>query len=151
MGQEVGRLSQQVDAQIVVLDPDMNVHAANHEPARDLLQVLRQRIVALLVGVLLAPPSGEGVGGGGDRGKAELVGDGADGGAQPDQLFAHFRNGVANAGADLDLRAQELRADLAAIIEQSLLAFGEEGRGRLLCQVAAVLVDEEVFLFDCRV
>ena len=57
-------------------------------------------------------------------------------------------NGVADAGADLDLRAQELGADLAAIVEQGLLAFGEEGRGRLLCQVAAVLVDEEVFLFD---
>ena len=63
MGQEVGRLSQQVDAQIVVLDPDMHMHAANHEPARNLLQVSRQHIVALLVGVLLAPPSGEGVGG----------------------------------------------------------------------------------------
>jgi len=98
--------------------------------------------------VLLIAPAGKGMGGGSDGGEAELVGDSADGGAQPDELFACFIDSVADAGADLDLRAQELRADLAPVVEQGLLAFGEEGRGRFLRQVAAVLVDEEVFLFD---
>jgi hypothetical protein len=147
MRQEIGRLAEQVDAQILVLDADMYVHAANHEPARDLLQILRESVVALLVGVLLAAPFGEGVGGGSDGGKAELGGDGADGRTQPDQLVARLMHGVAHAGADLDLRAQEFRADLPAIIEQRLLAFGEERRGRLR-EIAAVLIDEEVLLFD---
>ena len=89
------------------------------------------------------------MGGGGDGREAELIGDGADRRAQPDQLVARFLHGVADAGTDLDLRAQELRADLAAVIEQGLLAFGEEGRGRL-GEVAAVLVDEEVFLLDAE-
>ena len=57
---------------------------------------------------------------------------------------------MADAGADLDLRAQEFRADLAAVVEQGLLAFGEERWGRLLREVAAVLVDEEIFLLDAE-
>ena len=59
-------------------------------------------------------------------------------------------HGVADARSDLDLRAKEFGADLPAIIEQCLLAFGEERRGRLLRKIAAVLVDEEVFFLDAE-
>ena len=54
MRQEICRLAEQVDAQILVLDADMHMHAADHQPARHLLQVAREHVVALLVGVLLA-------------------------------------------------------------------------------------------------
>src|SRR5262249_20308377 len=53
MRQEIGGLTKQVDAQIVVLDADMDMHARNHEPSPDLLEVVGNHIVALLVGVLL--------------------------------------------------------------------------------------------------
>jgi hypothetical protein len=148
--EEIGRLAEQVNAQVFILDADMHMHAANYQPAGYLLQVLRENVIALLVGVLLASPFGEGMGGGGNGREAELIGYGADRRAQPHQLVARFLHGVADAGTDLDLRAQKLRADLAAIIEQGLLTFGEEGRGRLLREVAAVLVDEEVFLLHAE-
>src|SRR5262249_32109650 len=61
------------------------------------------------------------------------------------QLIARLLHRVAHAGADLDLRAQEFGADLAA---QGLLAFGEQFRRLLVREVAAVLVDEEVLLLD---
>ena len=67
MRQEIGRLAEQVDAQILVLDADMHMHAADHQPPRHVLEIAREHVVALLVGVLLARPFGEGVGGGGDR------------------------------------------------------------------------------------
>ena len=147
MRQEIGRLAEQVDAQILVLDADMHMHAADHEPARHVLEIAREHVVALLVGVLLARPFGEGVGGGGDRGEPELSGDAADRAAQMDQLVARFLHGFADAGADLDLRAQEFGTDLAA---QRLLAFGEQRGRRLLREVARVLVDEEIFLLDAE-
>ena len=77
----------------------------------------------------------------------ELTGDAADRAAQMDQLVARFLHGFADAGADLDLRAQEFGADLAA---QRLLAFGEQRGRRLLREVARVLVDEEIFLLDAE-
>src|SRR5262249_45485516 len=61
------------------------------------------------------------------------------------QLIARLLHRVAHAGADLDLRAQEFGADLAA---QGLLAFGEQFRRLLVREVAAILVDEEVLLLD---
>ncbi len=123
----------------------MDVHAADDEPPRHLLQILGENVVALLVGVLLALPFGEGMGGGGDRGEAELAGDGADRAAQPHELVAGLLHRVADAGADLDLRAQEFGTHLAA---QRLLAFGEQGGRRLGREVAAFLIDEEIFLLD---
>ena len=79
MRQEIGGLAEEVDAQVVVLDADMHMHAADQQPPRHLLQILGEHVVALLVGVLLASPFGEGMGGGGDRREAELAGDAADG------------------------------------------------------------------------
>src|ERR1043165_7928869 len=62
-----------------------------------------------------------------------------------DQLIAGLLHRIADPCADLDLRAQEFGADLIA---QSLLAFGEQLRRLLMREVAAVLVDQEVFLLD---
>ena len=143
-------MAEQVDAQLIVLDADMHMHAADHQPARHLLQIFGEHVVALLVGVLLTPPFRKGMRGGGDRREAELIGDGAHGRAQPDQFIARLLHGMADARADLDLRAQEFRAHLTAVIEQRFLAFGEQGRWRFRREVAAVLVDEEVFLLDAE-
>src|SRR6185437_9733630 len=61
------------------------------------------------------------------------------------ELVARLLHRVADTRADLDLRAQEFGADLAA---QSLLALSEQFRRLLVRKVAAVLVDEEIFLLD---
>ena len=147
MRQEIGGLTEQIDPELVVLDAHVDMHAADQEPPRHVLEVAREHVVALLVGVLLARPFGKGMGRCGDGSETELVGDAADGAAQMNQLVARLLHGLAHAGADLDLRAQEFRADLAA---QRLLAFGKEGRRGFLGEVAALFVDEEVFLLDAE-
>ena len=73
MGEEVAHLVHQIDAQIGVFDPGMDMHAANHHAAGDHPEVLGHDLVAILVGGLLLPPQREGVGGGGhDRGAVLL-------------------------------------------------------------------------------
>ena len=51
--QEIRELVHQVDAQLVVVDADVHVQAADHHAARDALHFLEQRDVALLVRALL--------------------------------------------------------------------------------------------------
>ncbi len=147
MRQEVRRLTEQIVPEVVVLDADMDVHAADHEAPRHLLQVLGEDVVAFLVGVVLRRPFGEGMGRGGDQGEAEFLGDGADGLAQIDELVARLLDRMAHRGADLDLRAQEFGAHLPL---QGFLAFGEEGRRRRGLEVPALLVDEEVLLLNAE-
>ena len=110
-----------------------------------MLQIPGDGVVALFVGVVLALPLGEGVGGGGDGREPELAGDVPQGGAEMYQLVACLLHRTADAGADLDLRAQKLGTHLAA---QRLLAFGEQGGRRLGREIAAFFVDEEIFLLD---
>ncbi len=80
-----------------------------------------------------------------DRREPELVGDAADGRAEVNELVARLLHRRAHPRADLDLRAEEFGADLPA---QSLLAFREESRRRLLGKVAGVAIDQEIFLLD---
>ena len=70
--QEIARLVHEVDAQLVVLDADVHVHAADDEPAADAGEVAGDRLVAVALGRLLRAPAREGVGGGGDRREAVL-------------------------------------------------------------------------------
>ena len=134
---------EKVDPELVVLDADMDMHAADHQPPRHVLEIAGEHVVALACRYAAGSTIGKRMGRCGDRRQPELIGDAADGAAQMDQLVARLLHRSAHLGADLDLRAQELRADLAA---QRLLAFGEQRRRRLRGEVAAVLVDEEIFL-----
>ena len=145
MRQEIRRLAEQVYAQVVVLYAGMDMHTGDHEPSPHLLEVARDRAIAFLVGMMLPLPSRDGVGRGGYRREPELAGDAADRGAEIDELVARLLHRIANLGADLDLGAQELGADLAA---QRFLAFLEQLLRRLLRELARVLVDEEIFLLD---
>ena len=67
MRQEIAGLVHQVDAQLVVLDADVHVHAADDEAPADAGQVLGDRLVAVALGRLLRAPARERVGRGGDR------------------------------------------------------------------------------------
>src|SRR3546814_619965 len=84
-----------------------------------------------------------GMGRGGDRREAVVAGDAGDGAAQPGQLGAGLGDRLALAGANLDLRAQELRGDALA---ELLLAAGHQAVGRIDYQVARLTVDQEVLL-----
>ena len=144
-GRKYDGLAEQIDAELFIFDADMHMHAGDHEPPRHELKVLGENVVALLVGVVLALPLGEGVRRRGDRREAELARDAADRGAEVGKLVARFLDRCAHARADLDLRAQEFGADLPA---QGLLAFGEQRRRRLLSEVARGAIDKEVFFLD---
>ena len=68
MGKEIADLVHEVDAQIRVLDPGMNVHAANHHATGDHAEVLGHDLVTITIGGLLLPPQGKGMGRRGDDG-----------------------------------------------------------------------------------
>ena len=147
MRQEVGRLVHQVDAQLVVLDPGVDVHAADHHALRQRLHVAAEDDVALLVDPALVAPVGERVGRGGDHRHAELRGGPGDRGAQLGELVARLRDVAADAGADLDLRLQQLVGDALA---EALAAARHEALGRRGDEVAALRVDQEVLLLDAE-
>ncbi len=134
MRQEVAHLVHQIDAQLVVVEPDMDVQPADDQPPRDALQIAVQHLVALARRRLLLVPEGEGMGRGGDRRHAVASGDLRHGRAQVSEIGARLGDAAAFAGADLDLRAQELGADLpgeqALALRQHRRAAGRRrGRG----------------------
>ena len=145
MGQEIGGLTHQIDPKIFVVDADVDVHAADHQPPGHRLKVPGEGIVAVLVGVNLLFPAGEGMGGGGDGGEVIFAGDLGDGGAQFAQFPARLGNGTANIGRHLDLGLQELGLDQAL---EPRLAFLEHFLRRIFDKVAAVALDEEILLLD---
>ena len=68
MWQEVRDLVERVDPEIVVLDADMHVHAADQQPVSDQLHVLLEHVVTFLVRAFLVLPAGKRMGGCGDWG-----------------------------------------------------------------------------------
>ena len=145
VGQEIGRLGHQVDAQVLVLDADMDMAAADQHPPPRRAEVGAQFVIARLAGMALAAPLGEGVGRGGDRGIAELGRRRGDARAHPHQIGLGLGHAGVGPGADLDLALQEFRRHLLA---QQFVATLEEAGLRLAHQVAAGALDDEVFLLD---
>ena len=114
MGQEVGDLIQDVDPEVVVVDADVDVHAADQQPVRHDLHVPLQDFVPFLFGVLLVLPFRERVCRGSDRSQAMVPGDFRDSAPQVAQVGPHLGYRIANRRTDFDLGAQELPAELAA-------------------------------------
>lgn len=145
MRQEIRGLVHQVDAQVVVLDPDMDVAAADQHPPDDGSQILAQRVVALLAGVGLLAPFRERMAGGGDGRVAEALGRFGHGLPQRRQLVDGLRHAALGAGADLHLALQVFHRDPLA---EPVGAGGHEVRVRLAHEVARPAIDDEVLLFD---
>ena len=145
--QEIGRLVQQIDAQLVVGDADMDMHPADRETPADALQIALQALVADALGRLLRLPAGEGMRRRGDRGDAVSRRDRCDRAAQPPQIGPRLVEARADPRPDLDLRAQELGAHLRA---EQRLAFGQHAVGRVADDVARRPVDEKIFLLDAE-
>ena len=147
MRQEVAQLIHQVDAQLVVLDADVDVHAAHDEAAADAGEIVGELVIALLLRVALA--------GGSANGCVETAI-----GARPcaaasramverrwRELGARLGYGGARAGADLDLGAQELRAYLGA---ELCLHCAIRAGGASATRSRAGAIDEVVFLLDAE-
>ena len=111
MRHEVADLAHQVDAQVRVLDPGMDVHAADRHPPRQALVLGAEDAVAVHVHRHLLAPVRPGVGRGGDHPHPELARGLGDGGAQLAELAPRLADRGADAGADLDLALQELVRD----------------------------------------
>ena len=75
MGEHVLHLVHQVDPQVVVFDPGVDMHPADHELAGDLAEIGGHLRIAGVVRGLLLGPVGEGMGGGCDDGGAVLAHD----------------------------------------------------------------------------
>ena len=67
MRQEVRDLVHQADAQIVIVDTDVNMHPADQHASDRLAQIAAQRVVAALARMRLVAPLAERMGRGGDR------------------------------------------------------------------------------------
>ena len=125
----------------------MDMQAADRQPPHDTLQVVAQVGVAAPLGGLLRVPAGKGMGRRGDRREAMARGDRDDSAAQPAEIRARLGEAGADPRADLDLRAQKLRADLP---RQQRLAFGQHLGRRVAGDIARPAVDEEIFLLDAE-
>ena len=147
MGQEIAKLVHQIHPQVLVLDPHVDMHAANQHAAGGGLHFLLQGHIALRRGLLLVAPQSRGMGGRRDDAHSELLGHGVDLAPLPGQFAAHFRNAPAHLGGRFHLRAHQLVDDLAGHL---LLAGGHEPVGRIHRQLEGFGIDEEVLLFHAQ-
>jgi hypothetical protein len=145
VGQEVAQLIHEIDALLVVLDTDMNVHSAHEEAAAEACEIMREGVIAGAVGMERLAGARERMGRGGDRREAVARGAGNDAAPEALEFRPRLIEGSAGSRADLDLRAEKLRRHLRP---QDPLAVGDEARGRLRDERARRHIDEVVFLFD---
>jgi len=143
MRQKIGQLVQQLDAEIVIVNPDMNMHAAGQKPARHHLHALGQDVIAILVVMFLARPLREGMGRGVDRGAAIPRRDFHQGLAQPDEIGPRLGDRIADSCANLDLGTHEFRRYLAA---KPCRAFVQHGLRRIGYKITALQIDEQKLL-----
>ena len=145
MGQEIRDLVEEIYAEIVFFDADMDVHAADEQPVGDNLHVLLQDAVPQLVGGLLLAPLSKGMRRRSDRRQTVFTGDLRNGAAQVHQVSPRLCDGSADRGADFNLRAKEFPAEVAG--ELYLVGLDERGR-RLADQIPRLPVDEKVLFLD---
>ena len=144
MRQEIGHLAQQIRAQGVIADANMDVHPTDQHSLGDAGQITLKRVVAVAFRVGLLFPIGKRMAGGGNRGDAEPACMLRNDAAQALQIIPRFFDGAANPGADLDLAPEEFRADMVS----ELCPAGVEERIGRLDQSARPGIDKKVLLLD---
>jgi len=145
MGQEVGDLIHQIQAQFVVVDADMHMHAADHQPPDNRLQVLGDDLIAFSLGRALFLPAGKRVGRGGNGGEAVFIGDLGNDCAHLFQVYPGIGDSRADLGVDLDLGLEKFMRYQAFDLG---LAGLEQGFRRVAGDIPGNLVDKQVFFFD---
>src|SRR5581483_2693522 len=143
--QEIARLVHEIDSELVVLDADVHVHAADDEAAAHSGEVAGDGLIAVALGGLLRAPAREGMRGGGDG--CQPVTGGKLGHRAPRlrQLLPGGARTSMHRRPHLDLRLEEFARHLSP---QRPLAVVEQGLGHLAHQIPARPVDEQVLLFD---
>ena len=121
MRHEIAHLIHDVDTQFAVRNSDVNVHAKNQQPARDVAHVLGQAFVAVFVCENLILPARKRVGAGSDDLAAVLLSDLGHDPPQPHHFLARLFDVAANMAADLYLRLQHLGFDLIPKDDGTLL------------------------------
>ena len=148
MRKEVAELVHQVDAQFIVVDADMHVHAADQKTSGRCLHFGVQRSVPGPFRMLLLFPVGERVRGCRNGRKSVGVGYVRDGRAQFGESHPGLGHVAADARAHLDLCPQQFRAD--ELVAAALGAIFQHVRGHGGDQVPGLAVHEQVFLLDAK-
>ena len=103
MRREVSDLRQQVDTQVVIIQPDVDMHATNHQTAHHRLQVIGQRPITFLRGGVLRARGGKRMGGRRDHRQPMVARDLRYRFSQMSQIVACLGDRATYSGADLDL------------------------------------------------
>src|SRR6516162_5290201 len=147
MREEIRGLVQEVDAQLVIGNADMDMQAADRQPPSDGLQISVQTRVAAALGGLLRVPAGKRMRRRGDRRQTAPRRHPGDRRAKPPQIGARLFEARTNPCPNFDLRAQKFRAYLPP---EQPLAFRQHLRGRIADDIARGAVDEEILLLDAE-
>ena len=144
--QEIGQLVEELDPELLVLDADMDMHAADQHPLGDNLHRSGDLVVAFLVGMRLVGPFGEGMGRG--RQRREVVGGGFPGDrlAEIAEFGAAPQPSVMQTGVPTSIwqRRNSGLTRPSSALSQAL----NSSAGGELASHAGGLVDEKVFLFN---
>ena len=145
--QEIGGLVQEIDAQLIIGDADMHMHAADRKAPTDTLQISLEGAVSYALGSLLRLVAGERMRPGSDRRHVVTARHAGDRAAQSPKLGSRLVEAIADPCPDLDLRAQEFGAYLRP---QQRLQFGQHRRRRVADNITRCAIDEEVLLLDAE-
>jgi hypothetical protein len=88
---------------IIVINADVNMHAADHHASTNTLQVIRDRLVPLLVRVPLRPPPGKRMSGRGDWRQSVPPCDAGDTAPQVSEMITRVGGVRADSCCNLDL------------------------------------------------
>ncbi len=146
VGQEIGRLVHQIDAQLLVLDAGVDVHAADHQARGERLPCRARGRCSAPCRPALGAPVGERVGRRRDQRHAEVAARSRATAARSSISSRRTSATVAaDAGADLDLGLEQLVGHAGP---EALLTAQHEILGRRRDQVAAGRVDQQILLLD---
>jgi len=146
MGQKIGKLRHEVDTGFIVINTDMDVHAANQRATGNAAEVALEFAVALFVSEMLLVPIGERVTGYGKWRQSVPFCDAGDGGAQPRQISPGFRDSPADPCAHFDLALEKLGTDLILKLGNTL-CHESFRRGD---EVESLAIDKKILFFDAE-
>ncbi len=112
MRHEIRQLVHDVDTQLPVRDPNVDVHAEDEESPGDIRHLRHQCLIAFLVRDQLVPPARERMSSGGRDPVAAFVGDLSQNPSEACDLLPGLRDVSANRTTDFHLGLEELGFDL---------------------------------------
>ena len=136
------------DRLVGAVDCGMHVHAEDQLAARDVLQLVDERAVAVLGGDALTLEEAEGVRTRRGETAALLAGDLGDVRAQRTQVVGHLGGRMAHRSRDLEHRLHQLGID--ARLELAVVGDAREHRVDVLHEVPGLWIEEHVLLLDAQ-